>query len=167
MRNRFMAEAAGTVTVMTSLAMVDVLRSLGTKKIAVNCTYYESTWRDAFASFMVMCGFDIVHLSTLSDLRLTEPDAKMEDYGWSMTDELTWNSIDAVAQASPDAEAIVVTGAGTRTLSLLNDMERHTGRPIVAADTSLYWAIARELNLTLTSMMGALSALPKDHISRG
>jgi hypothetical protein len=67
----------------------------------------------------------------------------MEDYGWSMTPELTRKSVGFVADAAPDAEAIVVTGAGTR--------------PIVAADTVLYWAIARELGLSLRPILGALS----------
>ncbi len=38
-RNESMAKAANIPTVMTSLAIVDGLRSLGVKKVAVNCTY--------------------------------------------------------------------------------------------------------------------------------
>jgi maleate cis-trans isomerase len=162
LRNASMAESADIATVMTSLAIVDGLRSLGVKKVAVNCTYYERHWRDGFGSFLTMCGFDILHLSTLSDQGLTEPTAKMKDYGWSMTHELAGRSILAVAQASPHAEAIVVTGAGTRTLDILRDMERLSKRPIVAADTILYWAIARRLNLTLKPVMGNLSKLAKN-----
>ncbi|MCP3874644.1 MAG: hypothetical protein GY699_16000, partial [Desulfobacteraceae bacterium] len=71
--------------------------------------------------------------------------------------ELAGRSILAVAKASPDAEAIIVTGAGTRTLDILNDMELQTKRPIIAADTILYWAIARKLNLTLRPVMGSLA----------
>ena len=83
----------------------------------------------------------------------------MEDYGWSMTHELTTRSALHVAEAAPEAEAIVITGAGTRTLDLLVDLEQETGRPIVAADTILYWAIARELGLSLRPIMGNLSKL--------
>ena len=108
-----------------------------------------------------MCDFELLHVSTLSDQGLTEPGAKMEDYGWSMTHELTCRSVLAVAEASPNAEAIVVTGAGTRTLDILSNLESQTQRPIIAADTILYWAIARELNLTLKPVMGALTTLAK------
>ena len=152
-----MAAAGNVATVMTSLAIVDGLRSLGVKKVAVNCTYYETDWRDSFASFLRLCGLDTIHVSTLSDQGLTDPAAKMEDYGWSMTPELASRSILAVAKASPDAEAIIVTGAGTRTLDILTDMEHQTKRPIIAADTVLYWAIARALNLTLKPVMGSLA----------
>lgn len=160
-RQTSMSAAGNINTIMTGLAIVDGLRALGVKKVAVNCTYYESDWRDAFASFLRMCGFDAIHVSTLSDQGLTGPGAKMEDYGWSMTSELASRSILAVAKASPNAEAIIVTGAGTRTLDIFTAMELETRRPIIAADTILYWAIARELNLSLKPVMGSLAKLAK------
>lgn len=165
-RDNSIHQCTGIPVIMTGLAIVDGLRSHGVKKVAVNCTYYDSEWRDSFVSFLEMCGFDVIHASTLSDQGLTEANSKMEDYGWSMTDELTTNSIIAVSKASPSAEAIVVTGAGTRTLSVLNDMESYTARPIVAADTVVYWSIARELDLTLKSKMGSLSKLNKTQIKQ-
>jgi maleate cis-trans isomerase len=158
-RNESMAKAAKIPAVMTALAIVNGLRSLGVKKVAVDCTYYETDWRDDFAAFLRMCDFETIHVSTLSDQGLTGSTAKMADYGWSMTHELAGRSILAVAEASPKAEAIVVTGAGTRTLGILCDLESQIKRPIIAADTVLYWAIARELNLTLKPVMGSLSQL--------
>ena len=158
-RNESMVRTANIPVIMTGLAIVDGLRALGIKKVAVNCTYYESDWRDGFSAFLGLCGFNTIHVSTLADQGLIEPSAKMEDYGWSMTPELVSRSILAVAEASPDAEAIVVTGAGTRTLDILAHMEAQTKRPIIAADTILYWAIARELDLTLLPVIGSLSNL--------
>ena len=158
-RNASMTKAANIPCLMTGLAIVAGLRSLGVDRVAVNCTYYEGDWRDGFASFLRMCGFNTIHVSTLSDQGLVETNAKMEDYGWSMTNELTFASILAVAQNSTDAEAIVVTGAGTRTLEILCEIESQINRPIIAADTILYWAIARKLNLTLRPIMGSLSQL--------
>ena len=74
-----------------------------------------------------------------------------------MTHELTSKSILTVAEVSPSAEVIVVTGAGTRTLKILSDLESEIKRPIVAADTVLYWAIAKNLGLTLKPEMGSLT----------
>jgi len=154
-RAQAMAESAGLPVVMTGLAIIDGLRLLGVKRVAVNCTYYESRWRDAFASFLRLCGFDTVHVSTLADQGLAPSRSRMEDYGWSMTRELARRSILAVAEASPEAEAIVVTGSGTRTLKILAPLESELQRPIVAADTVLYRMIARELSLTLKPVMGS------------
>ncbi len=156
-RNRIMTDSANVPSIMTGLAIVDALRAHDVKKIAVNCTYYESDWRDSFTNFLHICGFDTVHASTLSDQGLTAAGSKMADYGWAMTHELTSKSILAVAEASPSAEAIVVTGAGTRTLKILSDLESAIGRPIVAADTVLYWAIAKHLGMALKPEMGSLT----------
>ena len=158
-RGEAMARAAGAPVVMTGLAIVDGLRALGAVRVAVNATYYEADWRDAFSAFLRMCGFDTIHASTLADQGLVPADTRMADYGWSMTPELTRRSVRLTAEAAPQAEAIVVTGAGTRTLALLEAMEADSGRPVIAADTVLYWAIARELGLTLRSKMGKLARI--------
>ena len=156
LRNEVMSSTAKIPTIMTGLAIVDVLRAHEVKKVAINCSYYKSDWRDHFANFLGLCGFDIVHASTLYDLGLVSADSKLADYGWVMTDALSKESTLAVAEASPSAEAIVVTGAGTRTLKILSDLESGIKRPIVAADTALYWAIAKKLGLTLKPDMGSL-----------
>ena len=158
-RNDTISNAANIPCVMTGLAIVDGLRAHGVKKIAINCTYYDSEWRNSFVNFLTFCGFEISHASTLSDQRLVAKDSKIADYGWGMTHKLTTQSILTVAEASPSAEAIVVTGAGTRTLNVLSDLESEIKRPIVAADTVLYWAIAKTLGLTLKSSMGSLADL--------
>lgn len=154
-----MAAAAGLPVIMTGLAIIDGLKAIGANHVAVDCTYYETDWRDAFAAFLTCCGFHLDHVSTLSDQGLADADAKMADLGWSMTHDMTRRSILSVSDAAPNADAIVVTGAGTRTLGILSEMESRTGRPIVAADTIVYWAIARELGLSLQPSMGSWVAL--------
>lgn len=158
-RSESMNRVATIPCLMTGLAIVDGLRALGVKKVAVNATYYEADWRDEFAAFLRICGFNTIHVSTLADQGVVEADARMVDYGWSMTPELTRRSILAVSEAAPQAEAIVVTGAGTRTLALLREMESLTKRPVIAADTVLYWAIARKLDLILKPEMGTLARI--------
>ena len=153
------SEAAGLPAVMTSLAIVDGLRALDASRVTVTCTYYDAEWRDGFAAFLRMCGFNLTHVSTLLDQGLIPPATEFRAIGWAMTDDLACQSILAAAEASPDAEAIVVTGAGTRTLRILVEMEAQTKRPIVAADTAFYWAIARQLGLTLRREMGSLAAM--------
>jgi maleate isomerase len=58
-RNEAMVKSANVSSIMTGLAIVDGLRCLGSKRVAVNCTYYEADWRDAFASFLRVCGFEL------------------------------------------------------------------------------------------------------------
>jgi len=56
-RNKAMMTSAHVPTLMTGLAIVDGLRTLGMNKIAVNCTYYESDWRDGFSAFFTIVRF--------------------------------------------------------------------------------------------------------------
>jgi len=51
-------------TLMTGLAIVDGLRTSGINKVVVNCTYYESDWRDGFSAFLRSCDFNIIHVLT-------------------------------------------------------------------------------------------------------
>jgi len=160
LRNKAISKAANIPSVMTSLSIVDALRAHGARKVALNCTYYDSDWQTNFKNYMNICGFEIVHTSNIVDQGLIQQaDFEAGDYGWRMTQKLTSNSILAVAEASSNADVIVITGAGTRTLKLLADMEVKIKRPIVAADTVLYWAIAQKLGLTLKPMMGSLAKL--------
>lgn len=160
LRNEAISQSANIPSLMTSLAIVDGLRAHGAKKVALNCTYYDNDWRVSFEKYIALCGFEIVHSSNLVDQGLIQQtDFEATDYGWHMTPELTSKSILTVAEKSPNADAIVVTGAGTRTLNILADMESKIKHPIVAADTILYWAIAEELDLTLKPKMGSLATL--------
>jgi maleate cis-trans isomerase len=156
-RLKSMQESSGAPVIMTGLAIVDRLRILNISKVAVNCSYYDSEWRDSFSSFLEVCGFQVDHCSTLCDQGLAPENSKIEDFGWSMTDELTRESVDIVSNSAPNAEAIVITGAGTRTLNILNELETSTNRPIIAADTVIYWAIANALGLTLKPILGSLA----------
>jgi len=158
-RCEMLARNIGVRVVMTGLAMIDALRAYKVKKIALNCTYYDPLWCERFAAFMVMCGFEVVHVSNLAQQGLVDKALRFEELGWSMTDDLTRKSIIKVAERAENAEAIVVTGAGTRTLNILSDLEKRVGLQIVAADTSLYWAIAKELSLNLKPEIGMLAKL--------
>jgi maleate cis-trans isomerase len=158
-RNTEMEKVSGIPSVMTGLAIIDGLRKFNVHSIAVNCTYYDDTWCNSFRYFLEICGFHVLGATTLSSQGLVPNNIQMHDYGWSMTDELTEKSIDIVAKNSPTAQAMVITGAGTRTLNLLEKKEAEIQVPIISADTVLYWAIAEKLNLSLESNMGMLSKL--------
>jgi len=148
--------AKGIPCMMTGLAIVDGLRALGVTNIAINCPYYEADWREQFSTFMQHSGFNVVKAANLSDLSLVEPGKKLRDY-WSLSTDLTLQSFISLVEISPEAEAIVLPGTAIRTLPLLSDIEAAIKRPVIAADTILYWAIARHLGLTLKSVMGTMT----------
>lgn len=143
--------------VMNAFAIVDGLRALGAKRVALACTYYDDEWKASWRRFIEACGFDVVYAATMTNQGIVETDDPFEDYGWSIAPELTRACIAKTGEDAPGAEAIVVTGAGNRTVGVLPELEALTGKAIVAADTAPYWAAARVLDLPLVP--GALGRL--------
>jgi len=52
-----------------------------------------------------------------------------------------------VAASAPEADCILVTGGGMRLLDIVEDLEKQTGKPLVAGDLSIYWGILRRLGV--------------------
>ena len=92
----------------------------------------------------------------MADQKLVDRRDTLESYGFDMPEELARRSILCVAADAPEADVLVVTGAGVRTLALIETIETEVGRPLVAADTAAYWAAAQALGLELTRCMGRL-----------
>jgi maleate isomerase len=125
--------------------------------VALACTYYDDEWKASWRGFIEACGFDVVYAATMANQGLVQTDDPFHDYGWSIAPELTRACVVKSAEDAPDAEAIVVTGAGNRTVGVLPELEALTGKAIVAADTAPYWAAARVAGLPLVpGMLGRL-----------
>lgn len=153
-----LAEASGVPNVMTGIAVVDALNLFGVRKIGLACTYYSEYWRDLWTAHVAGSGFEVLSACNLADHGLvTRHDTADQDY-WAPTPEQTKASVRQIVEDCPRVEAIVVSGAGARTLSFIVDLEDELGIPIVASDSALYWSIARTLNLELKEgVLGRLS----------
>lgn len=168
-RNDRIAAATNLPTIMTALAVVDALRSHQAKKIAINSTFYSSVWNNHFASFMEMCGFEIVHISNFYQQGVAQPiDKYNEEEHFRYADlanpvdelsDLIKASVQVVKERNSDCEAIVIVGTGARTLDILCDLESIAQCPVVPADTAVYWWAAQHLNLTLLPNMGRFGSL--------
>lgn len=169
-RNERIASATDLPTIMTALAIVDALRSYKVKKIAINATYNSSVWASLFASFMEMCGFEVLHASNFYEQDIVQPrdrNNKEEHFRYAdlakpidEMEALTKASVQFIKdKVSDDYEAIVIVGTGTRTLDILCDLENIAQCPVIPSDTVVYWWAAQHLNLTLLPKMGRFSHL--------
>ena len=154
--------AAGVPVIMTGLAIIDALRALGARRPALACTYYDRTWSDAWAAFVRGCGFEPASVTTMADQGLVEAGDTLETQGFSMTADLAEKTIEATAHDAPDADAVVVTGTGTRTLTVAPVMEMSLGKPLVGSDTVTYWMAAQWLGLALGDALGRLGNVPAE-----
>lgn len=150
---------------MAGYCLVEGLRALNVEKIALNSGYYWPDWRDGIAGFLKQAGFDLIYFGNFVDLGLYESQEEVNDQIWIFPGEMAERSMRRVAEAAPQAEAIVVNGMPNfrradglpqRMVSLEADLEAQTGKPIVSSDSALYWRLFKTLGLAPTGRCGRL-----------
>lgn len=122
-------------TTMSS-AIVDALRAVGGKRLAVAGGYTEGV-NAQFRVFLQESGFDVVALRGLG--LLTPPDNLSRDQLEAFVVE--------VFRAAPNPDAVVVAFASTRTLELIVPLEKRCAVPVVSARPHTFWAGVRLLGL--------------------
>ena len=107
-----------------------------------------------------MCntGFDVTIAQNFHDAGLvavgTPPEALRNP-----SPELIEAAVVRIAADAPESDAIIVTGAGARTLAQINDLEARVGKPVLGADTALYGALSLAGGIPLVDgCLGRLTA---------
>ncbi len=150
MHHRKRLEAASETPIVTaSASIVMALRSLGAKRVGLACTYYSNLWRDRWAGFMVESGFDVVVARTMSDQGLRPLHHQTDRDHWYPSIELIAKSVERLVREHDNADAIVVTGAGARTLASHETLQAIAARPVIGSDTALYRALAAAAGIKL------------------
>lgn len=156
-RVKRLEDASGAAIVTPSVAIIDALRALGASRIAVATPYYDPAWQAAWARILDKTEFDVLAMQSLDQQGLSEPITDIFSKGWSMTDHLILSCIEHVSKAVSQADVVVMTGAGSRTVKLVARMEEICGVPVIASDTSSYWALAKRAGVRLAE--GSLGTL--------
>ena len=140
-RDRRITEMCGTPAVSAVTGIVDWLRRLDVTRVALAVTYYDDTWRDRWAEFVARAGFSVTRAASMADLRIVEPPLDAADpTHWAPTPEQLEASVSGVLTGTP-ADAVVVSGAGARTLALDVRLRKVAGVPVIGSDTALYRAM--------------------------
>lgn len=152
---------------MAGYCLVEALRELGAEKIALNSVYYWPDWRDGIAQFLKQAGFDLLYAGNFVDQGFFETQAECNDCIWIFPGEMASQSMARVAEAAPQADAIVVNGMCNfrradglpqRMVARVAGLEEEVGKPIVASDVALYWRIFKTLGLAPEGDHGRLLA---------
>lgn len=159
-RSDRLANTAGVPVVMAGLAIVDALRALNARRVAVSTPYYTAEWRACWNAFLVSCGLDVVSMLSMDQQGIVPKNADVGDHSWATSPTMVMLAAEKIKQDTPTADAVVITGAGARTLSLIAALEEKLGVPVIASDTALYWGLARALRIELVpGSLGALTSL--------
>lgn len=140
--------ACGTPCITSITAMMDTLEDWQVRKVALACTYYPDDWRDLWSAFVAASGFEVLSAASLVNQGIkAPPDADVVEYP---TPDEIGRGIAKMAAECPEAEVIVVTGSGARTLAITRTLREVSGKRILAADTALYRSISARLGIDLT-----------------
>jgi len=154
------SDEIGVPFLMAGQCIVDALEHLGAQRIAVANSYYRDDWRDGINRYLTEAGFDIVASGSIMDQGIVES----LEHAVEIEAATLWNYPDAIVRRAivemhcqaPDVDAVVQTGAGFRTIHLLDSIENEIGVPVVASDGATFWAGLRTLGLKATRGFGRL-----------
>lgn len=146
-RMRRIEQACGVECISTGTAIIDALEHCQAHRIALACTYYADDWRDSWSRFVTRSGFDVLAAVTLSDQGLTPPHGSDNEEYWAPTSEDILQSVERLTNEFAMTEAIVITGAGSRTLSITQDLLATSGKHVIASDTALYRKLFEKLKI--------------------
>jgi arylmalonate decarboxylase len=126
--------ATGLPVSTMSQAIVDGLRSVGARRIAV-ATAYADEVNARLGTFLCAQEFDVLALEGFGLLGFGEPDRKSEQ------DIIALGA--RVCAAAPAADALLISCGGLRTLGVAAPFERQHGIPVVASTQAAFWAALR------------------------
>ena len=146
-----LSERIGARFLMAGHCIVEALRHLGARQIAVCNAYYRDDWRDGINRYLEQAGFEILSSGHMRDQGLyasLEEQLEVEDQTvWDHPDRDVMESIRLAHEAARDADVVVQTGAGFRTAPHVPALEAMFDKPVVASDNALFWGMLRELDL--------------------
>ena len=154
------SEKAGARFLMAGHCLVEGLHALGAKTITVANGYYRDDWSRGINGYLEAAGFEILWAGDLIDQGLVESQEEKlrieAETLWDYPNHLMIAAALDAHERAPSADAIVQTGAGFRMLQVIDTIEGRTGKPLVASDSVLYWAMLKHLGLAAAPGYGHL-----------
>ncbi len=133
----FIRERTGTPGLTTAQAIVEALRALGTRRVAVATPYHDQL-NNHESDFLQAQGFKVTVI---------------EGLGYGAGGPAEYRNIARIAPASvntlarrvdsADADAILLSCTDLATLEVIPALERDLGKPVVSSNTATFWAALR------------------------
>jgi len=118
-----------------STAIVDGLREVGAERLAV-ATAYTKVVNDKLKDLLTYHGFDV---RSLESFGITEFGGGA---GRKSEEEIIELAVKASEEA-PDADAVLISCGGLRTLNVAKPLEERYGLPVVSSTPAAFWAAMR------------------------
>ena len=146
--------ASGLPATTMSNGVIDGLKAVGAQRVAV-ATAYNDEVNDRLRAFLLEHGLEPLVITGMGIEAVEDVDLVTQDY------LLEFGA--RVHATAPDADSMLVSCGGFRTLELIPLLEAHTGVPVVSSTPHGLWAGARLVGLdgSAPGYGELLSMLPK------
>lgn len=144
---RRLSAECGVPVVLNGVAVLDTLQRLACRRVAVACPYYSPQWKEGFVQFLEQQGLQVVGAQTFVEQGLFANQEQVAASHYGFSEEVVRESVRRTRAGAREAEALLITGSGVRTLRWLDAMEHELGLPLVSADGVLYRSVMRLFDL--------------------
>jgi maleate isomerase len=146
MQARIRGAVRAASIVVTSLAVVQALRALGARRVAVGTPYPEAINR-LLRDYLLSFGFELAGFEAVDGWKT----GTIANLGPEVAVGL------AARSAAAGADAIFLSCTNFRAGEVIEHIESETGLPVVTSNQATYWAAARAAGVTQAlPMLGAL-----------
>lgn len=143
--------------ILNGVAVLDALDAIGGKKIALACPYYDPAWKARFLKFLAPLNYSIESCQTFVEQEIFESQEDVDARHYHFSEAEIKQSILQTRAAAPNADVLLVGGAGVRFINIIDELEAELGIPLISADVSLYWSVFRALGIRpLNKNLGTL-----------
>ena len=135
------AETGLPVSTM-SAAVVDGLRSVGAKRIAV-ATAYADEVNNRLADFLRKAGFEVLALEGFGLFGFGEPGNKSENDIIELSGKAISGAKTGATTSANAADAVLISCGGLLTLGVAEPIEQRHGIPVVTSTQAAFWSAMR------------------------
>ena len=129
-----MAQATGLPCTTMSHAIVDALRALGIRRVAVATSYIDAL-NERLVAYLAAAGFEV---SAIRGLQMTGVEAMGEVSTRTLVDLST-----EVYRQDETAEGVFISCGGLLTLEAIRQLEDRLGVPVTASSPAGFWDVVR------------------------
>ncbi|MCI0144240.1 hypothetical protein KNN17_22090 [Arthrobacter bambusae] len=158
--------ASGKPVALMGLSILEALQDRGYKSVAVSASYYSQDLCERYARFLEAGGIRVVTVANWVDQGLFSDEGQMNPPKLWYPASYAYRSAREVADAAPDVDCIVMSGAAMHTMDVISPLENDLQKPVISSDAAFFWKLllllgVRETSGDWGSLLGSLGLAAK------
>jgi maleate isomerase len=132
-------QASGCRTITTAQAITEALRQLKIQKLVLVSPYVKQT-NEHEVRYLEECGFHTVHEHGLS----------LDSDGYVAVTPEEWKNV-TMENSRPDADGYLLSCTNTRTIEVIDELERALNKPVITSNQATLWACLNRLEIAYSN----------------